>query len=221
MRKPEGRFWHDYALRTHIFALIAVIINLANVGANIAAAVAYSSMWYCSMAVYYFALGALRGGMLIANKQIGKRFEGGRLALAKTRMYLACGISLMVFEAALIYAVSEMVTEKVTSTGEIMAIAIAAYTFYKVILSIVNVKKTSRLHDPALQCLRNINLTDALVSLLSLQITMISVFDSGNGLARMNGITGIAVTVITLIIAVVMITQAARRLKEKEHEQGR
>lgn len=148
MRKPGGRFWHDYALRTHIFALIAVIINLANVGANIAAAVAYSSMWYCSMAVYYFALGALRGGMLIANKQIGKRFEGGRLALAKTRMYLACGISLMVFEAALIYAVSEMVTEKVTSTGEIMAIAIAAYTFYKVIISIVNVKKNEQTARP-------------------------------------------------------------------------
>ncbi len=221
MRKPEGSFRHDYTLRTHIFALVAVIINLANVGVNIAAAVVYSSMWYCAMAVYYFALGALRGGMLIATKQINNRFEGERLALAKTRMYLACGISLMVFEAALLYAVTEMVTEKVTSTGEIMAIAIAAYTFYKVIVSIVNVKKASRLRDPALQCLKNINMTDALVSLLSLQITMISVFDSKNELSQMNGITGIAVTVITLIIAVVMITQAARRLKEKENEQGR
>ena len=221
MRKPHGRFWEDYAFRTRIFAIVAAIINLVNVGANVAAAVAYSSMWYCAMAIYYFALGLLRTGMLTANRQIGRRFEGERQAKAKLKMYLACGISLVIFEAALIYAVAEMVTEKITSAGEIMAIAIAAYTFYKVIVAIVNVKKTGKLRDPALQCLRNINLTDALVSVMSLQVTMISVFGNSDDLTTLTHVMGIVITVLTMAIAVIMITQAARRLKENSYEEGR
>lgn len=221
MRKPNGRFWSDYAFRTRVFAILAAIINLINVGANIAAAVAYASMWYGSMAIYYFALGALRTGMLTANSQIGRRFEEKRQGKAKLKMYLACGISLVVFEAALIYAVAEMVTEKITSTGEIMAIAIAAYTFYKVIVAIVNVKKTGKLRDPALQCLRNINLMDALVSVMSLQVTMIAVFGTSGELTTLTHVMGIVITVLTMAIAVIMIIQAAKRLKENSYEEGR
>ena len=182
-----------------------------------------SSVWYGIFAVYYIALSALRGGILFAYYKAKKRAQSeDALAVCKIKIYRLCGIALLVLELALAAAVSVMVVgDNPVKYSQIMAIAAAAYTFYKVILAIVNAAKVRRMHDFVLQSLRNINLTDALVSLLSLQITMISVFDGGDGLARMNGITGIAVTVITLIIAVVSITQAARRLKEKEHDQGR
>lgn len=138
------------------------------------------------------------------------------------------GFALFILELALAAAVSLMiVSDRPAAYTEIMAIACAAYTFYKIIFAVINVCKVRRLQDAMLQCFRNINLTDAAVSLLSLQITLVSVFSDGTDsfMKSLNAVTGFAVCALTIVMGVLMIVRATRRLKiqtktEKESEHG-
>ena len=177
------------------------------------------SVWYGIMACYYIFLSALRGGLLYGSYRARKLAAGDDDAMAvyKLKMYRLCGISLFVLELALAAAVTLMIlSERPTAYSEIMAITSAAYTFYKIIFAIINIRKVNRLHDPMLQSYRNINLTDAAVSLLSLQVTLVAVF-SDEQTAEMNtfnAITGFAVCALTIVLGVLMIVNATIRLKK-------
>ncbi len=118
-------------------------------------------------------------------------------------------------EFALIAAVTQLVMdEEHARTGLIFAISTAAYSFYKLIIAIVNMVRAKRYSDPAVQCFRNINLVDALVSLLSLEVTMIAT--QGGSMPVMTAVSGAAVSAFNMILGVIMIVQAARALKREK-----
>ena len=96
-----------------------------------------------------------------------------------------------------------------------MAITSAAYTFYKIIFAIVNVFKVRRMQDPMLQCFRNINLTDAAVSLLTLQVTLVAVFsdERTETMNILNAVTGFIVCALTVVMGILMIVRSTIRLK--------
>ena len=57
----------------------------------------------------------------------------------------------------------------------------AAYTTYKVVLAAIGLKRSKRTESLAEKALRTIAFTDALVSVLTLQNTLIVVMDGGMG----------------------------------------
>ncbi len=119
-------------------------------------------------------------------------------------------------ETALGGAVTQMVISESPSVHtQIMAIASAAYTFYKVTLAIYNLAKVKRYKDPLLQSFRNINRTDASVSLLALQTTMVAVFSEGADaeMKILNCVTGFFVCVLTIVLGIFMIVRANQKLK--------
>ena len=67
--------------------------------------------------------------------------------------------------------------------------------------------------SPILITIRNIGVADALVSMLTLQMTMLVSFQGTDGLNRMNGITGLAVCLLISALGISMIYYA---FKEKE-----
>ncbi len=224
-KQPKlGSLISDYGFRTLVFFTISLIINAAFAVFNAVMGIVTLSVWYGVMACYYIFLGALRVYLLRGNVK-ARALAGGdgrALAVYKLKIYRLCGILLFALELALAGAVTLMVLyARPTNYSEIMAITSAAYTFYKVIFAIVNIIKVRRLRDPLLQSLRNINLTDAAVSLLSLQVTLVAVF-SGEGSAEMNAlnaVTGFAVCLLTIIMGIWMIASATRQLKNMDKEQ--
>ena len=70
------------------------------------------------------------------------------------------------------------------------------------------------------QSFRNINLADAAVSLLSLQVTLVAVFSDGTdgAMNALNAVTGFAVCALTLALGVFMIVRANARLKKIKEE---
>lgn len=219
--KYTGAFVEDYALRTIVFAVIAFVINVAYVVVNGVTAVLYMSVWYFCMTAYYLALGLLRGGILYFGHKIRIRHKGDEKVLEakKSGMYLGCGIAILVSEVALVFAVTQIVMDKQRAeTGMILAIAMAAYTFYKFTLAIVNIVKSERLKDETVQCIRNINLVDALVSMLSLEMTLIAA-TGGKDMTVMSAATGGAVCLITAALGVIMIANGAKRLKNINERQ--
>lgn len=211
----------DYGFRTIAFSVFSFVINVGFAVFNAVLGIVASSVWYGILAGYYICLSALRFGLLVGGYKAKKRSADNSALFSeyKLRLYRLCGVALFVLEVALAAAVTMMVlSDRPTAYTEIMAITSAAYTFYKIIFAIINLFKVRRLNDPLLQCFRNINLTDATVSLFSLQVTLVAVFSDESGVApksmrTLNAITGFTVCALTIFLGVFMIVRASGKLK--------
>ena len=91
---------------------------------------------------------------------------------------------------------------------DVVVISIAAYTFYKIITAVIHMVRVRKLRSPLLTALRNIGAANALVSLLTLQTTMLASFSSeGSSLDAnlMNAVTGFVVCVLVAALGISMI----------------
>lgn len=215
----------DYGFRTIVFAICSFAVSVAYVILNAVLAVLAVSVWYASIAGYYLFLSGLRFGILSGGYKIRQKTgaDAKKYYEEKLKLYRGCGIALLVLETALGAAVTQMVlSESPTVHTQIMAIASAAYTFYKVTLAIYNLVKVKRFKDPLLQSFRNINLTDASVSLLALQTTLVAVFSESTDVKMnvLNGVTGFCVCMLTIVLGIFMIVSASRKLKRLKEETG-
>ena len=91
----------------------------------------------------------------------------------------------------------------------------ALYTFYTIILAIVNLVKFRKLGSPILLAAKVLNFVAALMSLLGLQTAMISQFstEGEDFRRRMNAITGGGVWIAVILAAVTMLLHS-RNMKE-------
>lgn len=208
----------SYGFRTVAFSVLSFALNIGFAVFNAVLGVITLSYWYAIFACYYIFLSVLRGVILVGSYQTKKRAAGDETVYSvyKLKLYRMCGIFLLILELALAAAVSLMIlSTRPTEYSEIMAITSAAYTFYKIIFAIVNVFKVRRLQDPMLQCFRNINLTDAAVSLLTLQVTLVAVFSDERTemMNILNAVTGFIVCTLTVVMGILMIVRSTIRLK--------
>ena len=208
----------SYGFRTVAFSALSFVINIGFAVFNAVLGVITLSYWYAIFACYYIFLSVLRGVILVGSYQAKKRAADDETVYAdyKLKLYRMCGIFLLILELALAAAVSLMIlSTRPTEYSEIMAITSAAYTFYKIIFAIVNVFKVRRMQDPMLQCFRNINLTDAAVSLLTLQVTLVAVFSDERTemMNILNAVTGFIVCTLTVVMGILMIVRSTIRLK--------
>ena len=208
----------SYGFRTVAFSVLSFVINIGFAVFNAVLGVITLSYWYAIFACYYIFLSVLRGVILVGSYQTKKRAAGDETVYSvyKLKLYRMCGIFLLILELALAAAVSLMIlSTRPTEYSEIMAITSAAYTFYTIIFAIVNVFKVRRMQDPMLQCFRNINLTDAAVSLLTLQVTLVAVFSDERTemMNILNAVTGFIVCALTVVMGILMIVRSTIRPK--------
>lgn len=222
-----GKWMGTYEARTLLFAACSFVINVGYVVLNIVMAALMSSIWYAALAAYYFALGALRYAVLFGARKAKKNAQTERgLAAEKLRIYRNCGIALLIIEGVFMFAVAQFVLSGGGSIAELAAqnmrtytmitmISSAAFTFYKMTLSIVNLVKVHKMTDPELWALRNINLAAALVSLLALQTTMTLFLSQPltREMSVFNGIVGLVVVLIVAGLGIVMIIRANKKKK--------
>ena len=222
-----GKWLGTYEARTLLFAACSFVINVGYVVLNIVMAALMSSIWNAALAAYYFALGALRYAVLFGTRKAKKNAQTERgLAAEKLRIYRNCGIALLIIEGVFMFAVAQFVLSGGGSIAELAAqnmrtytmitmISSAAFTFYKMTLSIVNLVKVHKMTDPELWALRNINLAAALVSLLALQTTMTLFLSQPltREMSVFNGIVGLVVVLIVAGLGIVMIIRANKKKK--------
>ena len=102
----------------------------------------------------------------------------------------------------------KIVRNAVTPYSTVLAIATAAYTFYKIIFAVWNMRKVRKLGSPILTAIRNVAFADALVSLFSLQVLMFVSFESkesGSYDKLMNSVTGMVVCLSVVILGLRMV----------------
>ncbi len=207
----------DYVFRTYVFNGISFAVNLAFVIFNTVFAFLTGYILYGVLAGYYFVLSLLRlfmiTGAIYANKKA--KDDKSLLAVLRYRNYLTCGIMLLVMSGAMTPAIILLIAYPPPSThGKFITIMLAAYTFYKVIASIVHTRKVIKHNAPEATALRNISLSNAAISLLSLENTMLATFSAGdNSLKPLSIALGVVVGVLNLYLAIMMIVKGTLKLK--------
>ena len=93
----------------------------------------------------------------------------------------------------------------------------AAYTTYKVIMASVNLKRRKRSSNRLIRLLRTISFVDALVSILSLQNTliMVNMKNESTEMLTLSAITSAAIMLAVLAISIAAMGNGIAGLKSK------
>ena len=179
----------------------------------------HRTFWFYSLGGYYICLAAMRFFLV---RHTGKYAPGERIQ-AELVKYRACGIVFLVMNLALALIIFFMVYWNRTFEHHmITAIAMAAYTFTALTTAIINVIKYRKYNSPVFSASKAISLAAALVSVLTLESTMLTTFADGTmtvtAQKRMLGATGGAISVLIVATAIYMIVVGTKKLKELKTE---
>ena len=208
-----SRFMKDVRFRTEISLYMGFVINLLYIVMKMASGIYYRSLWFISVAVYYILLAVMRFLLF----RSGKVRTAVNQLEAELKRYRMCGIILLLMNQALTGIVVFMVHQnKSYDYPGVLIYAMAAYSFYCVIIASINVIKFRRHGSPVLSAAKVINLVSAMVSILSLETALVTRFGDKDDFSFrqvMTGATGGGVCIFVLGIAVYMIVKSSLQLK--------
>lgn len=206
--KPlANRIMKDYEYRTVLTTYLSLGLNLIYALTNGWFGIKYHSIWFGSLSGYYMVLSSMRFILVQYDRKPSTKESNWRV-------YRVSGILLILLSIALGVAVIQMVYGgKTYSYPNLLIYAVAAYTFYKIILSVINMIKAGKLKAPIVMAIRNIGHADALVSLLALQTAMFEAFGYSETInkAWMNSFTGGIACLSVFVIGLSMILKARKR----------
>ena len=157
------------------------------------------SLWHGSICVFYLLLVAIRGTILLTERRLKAKSADAK-RFWRRRVFAATCALLLLLNIALIVPISLMVLlRKPVNMGLIPAIAMAAYTTYKVTMAILHMRRRKGGHA-LIRELRTINLIDAMVSILTLQNTLIMVNANADEIGNMRTLAAISSAAIYLFI---------------------
>ena len=184
----------------------------------------HHTFWFYSLGAYYICLGVMRFFLV----RHTTRYAPGERMQTELKKYRACGIVFLVMNLALALIIFFMVYWNRTFEHHmITAIAMAAYTFTALTTAIINVIKYRKYNSPVFSASKAISLAAALVSMLTLESTMLTTFGDGTmtvvAQKWMLGATGGAISVLIVATAIYMIVVGTKKLKylKSEVENGK
>lgn len=191
--KDFQKTWEsDYYFSTVFSSAISTLISIVFALYNGALGIVYQSWWHGLICVYYLLLATIRAIL------IGTRRKNQKTIRMITYLLL------LVMDVSLIGPIYVMVSgERSYTYGLIPAIAMAAYTTYRITISIIHFRKSRKKDNSLLFELRMINMTDALVAVLSLQNALI--IANGGMNERMRTLTAWTSGGIYLVIVLITI----------------
>lgn len=175
----------------------------------------YGSAWHGSIGVFYFLLMAIRGIVLLTEKN--RTWTEEEKNFCRRRTFLISSVLLMALDLALILPISMMVVlDKPVSMGLIPAIAMAAFTTWKVTMASIHIGRLRRSPrgNILIAELRTVNFIDALVSILTLQNTLIMVSGTTTGKNAMLPLSAASSAVIYAVIVAITIRMLQKSLRQ-------
>ena len=207
-----SRWKAEYDFKTYISASGSLAVTLIFAFYNGFLGIRHASLWYGTICVYYILLSVLRGSIVASAKRIDQREEK---ETPRNKAFLAISLLLLILNISLIVPLSIMVKQqKPVSLTMIPAITMAAYTTYKVVMASVNLRRRKRSSDSLVWLLRTVSFIDALVSILTLQNTLIMVNSGGKELSMLplTAITSAAVWAAVLAMSLGAIIKGIRQI---------
>lgn len=199
------RYATDMEFRTRIEVHVSLVVDglygLFMLGSGLLG----RSLWFGATGLYYLVL------TLLHTELVRSLHRGGGGYAEGLRTFGRCGWLLLALAAAYSAVVAQMVADGRGSEYPGYFIYVAAmFAFYSMGTAVRNLLRSRRFENPVMWATKALDLSTALVSVLSLQTAMFASFGEGReGLrAVMNGVTGLVVCGGIATIAVVMIVRA-------------
>lgn len=211
-----GRWKNDFDFKTLTASFNSLAVTVLFALYNGFLGVYHASLWHGTICVYYLILSALRGLIVLSERRIA---GSAREAEARRRVYVISAVLLFILNMSLVVPVSLLVLlQKPVALSLIPAIAMAAYTTYKIVMASVNLKRRTRSENRLVRLLRMINFIDALVSILTLQNTliMVNMKDESNRMLSLTAVTSAAIMLAVLALSIAALGKGIMSLKRKE-----
>jgi len=202
----------DYDRKTLILSGAAFLVTVVFAVYNGFLGSRYSSLWHGSVCIYYILLSLLRGILIAEDRGIRRSGIEDRGEAAR-RVFLATHAILLLLNAALVVPIALMARfEKPVEMTLIPAIAMAAYTMFRVVSASLHFKKKEKSGDLLVRELRTVDLIDALFSLMTLQNTLIVINDRGvdGAMRTLAAATSAVILAVILTISVRSMIRGAR-----------
>lgn len=211
-----NRYWKDDVFRAKAALYQGIAINFLYAGFKLFSGIHYKSLWFATLAIYYLLLAVMRFSLLY---HVRREEGNGKNKISEWRSYRMCGIILLFMNQALVGIIILVIRQN--SSFEYPGVLIyimAIYAFYATITAVRKMVKFRKYQNPVLAAAKIINLTAALVSMLSLETAMLTQFGAADDASFRKGMTastGAGISMIVLGMAVYMITQATKQLRKQ------
>lgn len=175
-----------------------------------------TSVWHGGICIFYLLLTAIRGIIFLTEK-LNRTLGEKERAVSRRRTFFISSALLLALDLALILPIAMMVVmERPVDIGLIPAIAMATYTTYKVTIASVRVRRQRRSPDGDILIseLRTVNFIDALVSVLTLQNTLIMVNQDQAGeddMFILSAVSSAAIYAVIVFVTVYMMVKGSKR----------
>ena len=200
-----GALHSDYALK--IFASSAMSGALGSTFAlfNGVLWMMHRSVWNGTICIYYILLTAVRAVLMRYYKK-DKAILTDKTSDARVqkRMYIYSHLLIFLMNISMVTPIAIMVREeREVGFGMIPAIAVATYTTYRITFAIVNYRRSSRSRNGIIKTLTVINLIDALMAVLTLQNTLITVnrAKSNGDMITLSAVSSAAILAVIILIS--------------------
>lgn len=208
--KHSQKYLSNPELRARISLQSGLLLNIIYSVFKMAAGIYYESFWFGAEAVYYTILTIMRYSL------IRKERAESKTSVDEWKTYKNCGFLMLLLNLTMSVIIVQVIYQnKSYSYAGFIIYASAAYTFYRLTLSIIHVIKFNPRKYSVLSASKLVNLSAALMSLFALQSAMLTQFGSETEISfqALNTATGCAVCIITVSTALFMIFNAKKKIK--------
>lgn len=208
------RLWHQYkndiGYRVRLSLYLSLGINLSYVAFKFVSGIVYGVFWLDAFAVYYLILTLVRF-LLLSHMHRNRNRQD---QLAEFRRYRLCGLCMLILNFALFGIVALMLVQaSVTDYHIAMIVAMVAYTVYALSVSIIDLIRYRVYERPLVSAAKSIRFTAALVSLLSIEATLLDNYGKSEVFRRgVIFMTGAGVCLCVTIMSILMIVRAQRAI---------
>ena len=208
--KAENHLIKEQHSQIILFAFFNFFLNLLYAFYHGVLGVINQSVWFIITCAYYVVLSTMRLSAVLCKRK-NKNTSSDDIEYFVMKL---CGVLLILLSFILAGAVYISLSQNIaTRYSEIVMITIAAYTFYKITMTIIKAVKQHKIPSPLLSVIRSIGYAEAAASVLTLQRSMLVSFGemSNTDIYTMNILTGSAVCLFVLILGIAMIIRGIKR----------
>lgn len=181
---------------------------------KITSGVIQGSAWIGADGIYNLAQGLIQLYQILRHKHVTD-------LMGQWKAYRQCGFMMIALHTTMTGMMFQMIhMGRHEDSSEIMIIATATFTFYKLIITFVDVAKDRKHKHPVDSAVRFLDLSQALYNLFVLQVGLLWVF-GGQEFAYhklMNSLTGGAVCLLVCGMGIYMLWRSRRDMRELEEK---
>lgn len=169
--KKFKKVWKDKYLSLYF----SILITLCFAAYNAFLGINYLAIWNGSIALYYILLLIIKCIVIFGSNKL----EWGTKELSLTKFIVSSSIIIVLTLALIVPSILMINHQRPVNLDMISAITVATFTTYKIFIAIKNFFNNRKLNSLFNKQISTINLVSAIVSILTMQNTLIVVSEEG------------------------------------------